>query len=134
MCKGVVVVSARDLIENHMKETIPKERLLSIVKEKLVYHLSKEILENLESLPIEYLISEDVCADAETHMIRVNLISNKELRRIREIEKMYNDRSKDIYSMCGVSEELLNSNESLSVTAAQLQIDVFQKKMENKFY
>ena len=55
------------------------------------------------------------------------------LRKMMNEDYKFNKWSNgSIYSVCGVGAELLNSNESSSALAAKMQLNTFQKKMENK--
>lgn len=61
---------------------LTKEQLEQSVKTKLAEGLANEIISNIENLPVEY---RQINAENETtYMLKINLISNEELQRLKE--------------------------------------------------
>lgn len=68
---------------------IPRERLTEIINEQLARELSHFIINNMELLPISYRKNIDANTGNQEHTIKINLISNEELKRLRKIESEY---------------------------------------------
>lgn len=78
-------VSQRDIIN------MQSDQLEAYRRRELAYRLSEFILKNYETLPIEHKVEFDNIAHSpdQTHTIRVNIISDKELSRLKRIECAY---------------------------------------------
>lgn len=70
--------------------TVPTHELETYKRRELAYKLIDHILKNYESLPIEHKIDIEHLPE-QTHSIKINLISNEELKRLKEIERRYDD-------------------------------------------
>jgi hypothetical protein len=76
---------------------IPKEAKERIVKNNLARELSEYIIENTDKVPVyftERIIPE---TGAEEHRLRINIISDDELRRLRDIEREFNNYNNNIF-------------------------------------
>jgi hypothetical protein len=72
--------------------SIPKNELESIIKHKLARILSEYIVEHMEELPVVLEKAPQISTffdHGEIHEIRVNLISDEELKRLKNIEYEY---------------------------------------------
>lgn len=67
---------------------IPNEKLEEITRRELTHILANFILENLDELPVMREEREDPERGGRETRIRVNLISDKEYKRLKEIERM----------------------------------------------
>ena len=74
-------ISLRDIAN------IPKARLQEITNNQLARDLAQYIVEHIDELPVTYRKKLDVDLDSEEHRICINIISDKELKRLRDIEE-----------------------------------------------
>lgn len=70
---------------------ISKEDLDYMIKRNLAKELSEFIFNNIEILPINYTVKNDDKKAEYIYKVKMNVISDKELKRLRKIEHMYND-------------------------------------------
>lgn len=87
----VISMYATTKIDKYMCR-LPPEEIEKMVKSQLTYNLSKEIMEALERGRVPYKVTLEVdplLGAWDNHTIRINLISDKELDRLRNIENMY---------------------------------------------
>lgn len=91
--KNIDKICSTYIVSDSDKMKIPKDALDRITKNQLAQNIANFIVENLDGLPIKYEIKHDyiINPSAEKHTIKMNLISDDELRRLKEIEYMYND-------------------------------------------
>lgn len=69
---------------------IPKEHQKDIIKRDLGREIGNYIVNNTDKIP-NYTRTETIKTDgSEEHIIRINIISDEEYRRLKEIEHMYN--------------------------------------------
>ena len=76
-------LSMLDLINLH------EELQQRIVNENLINGLAETIINNIDTLPIQYIYRTDDETGNKVYRAIVNIISDKELERLRLIEKAY---------------------------------------------
>lgn len=68
---------------------MPDERKKEIIRNQLSRELAQYINNNMGELPINYNKVIDRSTGSESYTIRINLISDEELRRLRDIESQF---------------------------------------------
>lgn len=74
------------IVNGHELYVIPEEDLRELVTHELITKLAKYIIDNMDELPIEY--KKETVNDPfhyEKHSISVNIISDDELSRLRQL-------------------------------------------------
>ena len=73
-------ISIRDIV------SIPKDKLQDVINNQLVRGLSEVIINEMETLPVTYIKETDLNTGGEVHKIKINIISDEELKRLHSIE------------------------------------------------
>lgn len=86
------VYSSATINEYDIKN-VPRDKLVNYTKRDLAYGLADTILKNHKTLPIQHKIEIEntTYLPDRTHIIKINLISDEELKRLKEIERRYDD-------------------------------------------
>lgn len=94
--KHIERVYSTHVVSGSDKMKIPKDVLDKIVKNQLAQGIANLIVDGLDNLPISYTIEYDDITNspAERHAIKMNLISDDELKRLKKVECMYNSLCK----------------------------------------
>jgi hypothetical protein len=101
----IVTVTAKVTVSHLMRTKLTSEDIAIRTKRTLAGEIAKQLIEHLDELPIVYIVSEIVQPyrdrynpDEEEHTMRLNIIGDAELKRLREYEhicKEYNFRRMD---------------------------------------
>lgn len=87
MKKELEQISSRMVISMLDMINIPKEKLQEIINRQLVRGLTDVIINEMEILPVTYIKETEINTGGEVHKIRINIISDYELRRLHNIEE-----------------------------------------------
>jgi len=70
---------------------IPAAKLKEIINKELSFKIADVLMKEIDNLPVVYSKETDSNSGGEVHRLRLNIISNEELKRLRTIERDYND-------------------------------------------
>jgi hypothetical protein len=92
MSKDIVQLFATTVLSDMEIECIPNDDLKDIVNHQLTRTLADTIMDNIKDSPVEYKV-EPLITQYEypkrRYMIRINIISDAELSRLKRIEAAY---------------------------------------------
>ena len=91
MKKEIEKIMSETTLTMHELFSIPKERHNEIVNRNLSHGIAETIINNIQDLPVEYMHRTDEITGNEIYRLKVNIISDDELKRLRLIEKAYID-------------------------------------------
>jgi hypothetical protein len=87
--KDIEKLSFNYTVTNEMKIKVPEKEIKAIIKRELSYSAAKFIFEHLNELPIKQEVIEGVRDMTQDHRISFYMISADELKRLKEIERLY---------------------------------------------
>jgi len=86
MRKELERIQSRTVISMQDLDNMPKDRMQEIVNNQLVRGLTEVMINEMETLPVTYIRETDRNTGGEIHRIRINIISDAELKRLHHIE------------------------------------------------
>ena len=87
MDKNIEKISSSMFISMHDMITIPKFKLKEIVNGQLAQGLAYYITNHMDELPAYHTVDTDPNTGQEEHRVRINIISDSELKRLKDIER-----------------------------------------------
>jgi len=96
MKKELEQINSRMFISINDLNTISKDTLQDIVSRQLARGLADVIVNEMEILPVTYIKERDPNTGGENHRIRINIISDGELKRLQKALEENEDLKEEI--------------------------------------
>ena len=129
MKKELEQISSRMFISMQDILHMPKEELQEIVNRQLVRGLAEVIIDEMETLPVTYIKETEVNTGGEVHKIRINIISDEELKRLHSIEENEElNQLREFNPLDKPYKALLKEREELKEEIAELKLGYNKQK------
>jgi hypothetical protein len=92
MKQDIVQVNSAFRVNGYDKMRIPADVLKNRINNELSHNIADYILENMDKMPAEIETKQFIEQDSEEYILRLNIISDAEIKRLKQIEYLYESK------------------------------------------